>query len=459
MYGCRQIKEDMYYMRYFFSLILLMNVITSRAQRPFFDETRFWESGVFKTPYTDQLSEGERVAGLSRFWSEAKYNFVNFDLISDVNIDSLYVAYLPRVKAAASTAEYYQLMMEFCALLRDGHTNVYPPKELNDQFYARPLVRCRLIEGKVLVVAILDSALETSGWKLGQEVISVNNLPVKEYAARFVTPYQSASTVQDMEARTYEYSLFAGSLKQPVLVEVQSKGQPFKKLILNRVDALSAGERFRRKAFEFHMLPGNIAYVELGSFANEDVLKGFEARFDEISKAAALIIDVRNNGGGNSAIGWKILSFLTDSSRQVISWYTRDYKPAYRAWRKAQPIDTGINSIEPCIGSFFQRPVILLTSSRTFSAAEDFTAAFRAMNRGLIMGTATAGSTGQPLFIDLPGGGSARICTKRNLLVNGLEFIGKGIQPDRKITESISDIRTGVDPVLNAALRELQTHR
>jgi hypothetical protein len=58
--------------------------------------------------------------------------------------------------------------------------------------------------------------------------------------------------------------------------------------------------------------------------------------------------------------------------------------------------------------------VLVLTSARTYSAAEDFVVAFDAMQRGRIVGEATGGSTGQPLLFDLPGGGKARICTKRD---------------------------------------------
>jgi len=43
-----------------------------------------------------------------------------------------------------------------------------------------------------------------------------------------------------------------------------------------------------------------------------------------------------------------------------------------------------------------------------------------------VFGEAPGGSTGQPLFIKLPGGGSARVRSKRDLLPDGAEFVGKG---------------------------------
>lgn len=58
--------------------------------------------------------------------------------------------------------------------------------------------------------------------------------------------------------------------------------------------------------------------------------------------------------------------------------------------------------------------MIVLTSARTYSAAEDFVVAFDAMKRGTIVGEPTGGSTGQPLLFVLPGGGTGRVCTKRD---------------------------------------------
>jgi carboxyl-terminal processing protease len=99
---------------------------------------------------------------------------------------------------------------------------------------------------------------------------------------------------------------------------------------------------------------------------------------------------------------------------------------------------------------------VLLVGPRTFSAGEDFTVAFDAMRRGKIVGEPTGGSTGQPLFFTLPGGGSARVCTKRDSYPDGREFVGRGIQPHIVVHPTVSDFRAGRDTVLEAALRELQ---
>ena len=97
----------------------------------------------------------------------------------------------------------------------------------------------------------------------------------------------------------------------------------------------------------------------------------------------------------------------------------------------------------------------LLTGAATFSAAEDFAVAFDSMQRGTLVGQATGGSTGQPLLIKLPGGGSARICTKQDSYPDGRAFVGVGVQPQHIVKQTMEGLRAGRDEVLEAALAQL----
>jgi carboxyl-terminal processing protease len=86
-------------------------------------------------------------------------------------------------------------------------------------------------------------------------------------------------------------------------------------------------------------------------------------------------------------------------------------------------------------------PVAVLTSARTFSAAEDFVAAFDAMHRGITVGEPTAGSTGQPLFFQLPGGGSARICTRNDRAPDGTAFEGSGLRLTISVAPTVESVQ------------------
>ena len=104
--------------------------------------------------------------------------------------------------------------------------------------------------------------------------------------------------------------------------------------------------------------------------------------------------------------------------------------------------------------SEYNKPIVLLVNSGTFSSAEDFAVLFRNTKRGKIVGTATGGSTGNPIVIDLGWGYYGMICTRKEKMADGTEFIGIGIEPDI-IEEETEEVFFGNDNVLQAALRVL----
>lgn len=418
----------------------------------------FWNSPAFKTPFSVTLSEDEKVAGLSKFWSEVRFNFANFDLVPTLDWDKLYLEYLPKVRQAKTTLEYYRALTELCAQLKDAHTNVNYPNELRDEVFARPLIATRLLEGRTFIRLVMDEKLKQDGMVPGLEIVEVNGVPVRQYAEINIKPYQSASTSQDMETRMFEYSLLNGSVKDRVEITLRdAEGKQFKKTLPRVGNGLRSQLAPKRVSFEFKVLPGNIGYIALNEFESNEASKQFIARFDEIAKTDALIFDIRENGGGNSGVGWDILTYLTDKPFKTSRWRTRNYRPSFRAWGTPEGwFDGGTGERKPNGSKLYSKPVVVLTSPRTFSAAEDFAVAFDAMQRGKLVGQPTGGSTGQPLFFQLPGGGSARVCTKRDTYPDGREFVGVGVQPQLAVAPTIMDLHLQRDTVLEAALAELK---
>ena len=104
----------------------------------------------------------------------------------------------------------------------------------------------------------------------------------------------------------------------------------------------------------------------------------------------------------------------------------------------------------------FLGPVVVLTNVGTVSAAEDFLIPLHASGRATLVGGRTAGTTGRPLFIDLPGGAKVRICTKRDTYPDGREFVGVGVIPDVEIYPTPQDIADGRDAVLEKGIEVLK---
>ncbi len=63
----------------------------------------------------------------------------------------------------------------------------------------------------------------------------------------------------------------------------------------------------------------------------------------------------------------------------------------------------------------------------------------------------------KPVGFDLPGGGSARVCAKRETYPDGKKFVGIGIAPDIIINPTIEDLQNGKDSVKDKALELLNS--
>lgn len=408
-------------------------------------------------PYQETLSVEQRIAGLTQFWSAARASFVYFDHVPDLNWNQVYLDYLPKVMAATSTREYYRVLMQLAPLLQDGHTNIYPPKELQDELFARPPLVAAMVESHVLVERI-DSPTLAQRIHVGDEIIAIDGVQVQRYAEDRIRPFVSSSTPQDRTLRMYTYQLLAGDARIPVTLTLRdSAGKERQETV-----ARSGYDDIRRAApFTFRMLPGGVAYFALDHFESDAGLKAFEQALPDILKAKALVIDVRRNGGGSSEYGWEVLSYLSSTPIPMAPQYVRVNDPLQLA--------RGVTTVEwKPVWNFgeptFSRPhpqifsgkVAVLTGPRTFSAGEDFIVAFNTLKRGVTIGEASGGSTGQPLTMALPGGGTARICIKRDLTPEGRDFVGIGLQPDIVVPATVAAVRSGTDPALDRALLALK---
>lgn len=100
-------------------------------------------------------------------------------------------------------------------------------------------------------------------------------------------------------------------------------------------------------------------------------------------------------------------------------------------------------------------PTVVLMGNATASAAEDFLIYADALPHFTFMGDKSFGSTGQPYLFDLPGGGRARVCTKKDVYPDGREFVGYGISPDIFVKPTLDEYLQDKDVVLQKAMEFL----
>lgn len=418
---------------------------------------RLARAPVRNAEFRTELSEAERVAGLSIIWSAAREGFVWFDQVPDLDWDQAYLDTLPEVLAAADTETFYRVLMRFTALLGDGHSNVSPPQALHSHFFSRPPVRTALLDDKVVVMEITSPVVEALGLARGDRILGIDGEAVHAYAGRTIKPYVGASTPQDLAVRAYDYRLLSGPADRPLRLDVVKADGERREVQLPR----SGFGRIEPAPTEsFTLREDGIAVLATRQFGSDAALKLFEENIDAIMAASGLILDLRGNGGGSTTHGWDILTWL--SAEPLIGTRSRhrvgDTLERARSgsetpvrWR-----ELGGDPYRRARPRTFAGPVAMLIDARTYSAAEDTAAAFRLMDRGAIIGEPSGGSTGQPLFLDLPGGGSARICVKRDSWPDGSDFVGVGIIPDIEVRATVDDVRAGRDPVMQRGIAYLR---
>ena len=415
------------------------------------------------------LSDAEKLYGLSLIWQEANYNFAFFDQVPDLDWDSAYRASVPRVLETGSTYEYYQELKRFVALLEDGHTSVWLP-DPDRQFESYPWVLTHNVEGRVLV-ANVGRRLEEE-IPVGSVIETIDGEPAAARALQLWLPYIFSSTDHYRRDQALARALH-GPPNQPVrIVYVTPQGER-RELTLardrgTREDEWLLPTRSTRPRFELRWLDDGIAYVALNTFNDEGVVSDFEGALSELYRAKALIVDVRLNGGGSSGNGYAIAAYLTDDTLRTSAWRTREHVASYKAWgqwserykeyhaMKAWRDGGTHDDVAPAKGRRVIVPTVVLQEHETFSAAEDFLVAIDAIPHITTLGRLSGGSTGQPLMIELPGGGRAQICTKRDSYPDGREFVGYGIAPDVVVEATVADVQAGRDPQLERAAELLR---
>lgn len=438
------------------ALILIIYITTTVNAQDVFDSVSYvnryrniFPALNYGSSANRPLTASEKIAGLSKVWSEAKFGFANFDLVPKLDWDSAYLAFIPKVEATKTTREYYNVLKEFNQLLRDGHSRIVEPLPLFDQTcFSLPLqVRC--IEGKAIITTLVDSMKVSPGIKSGNEIVAIDDVPVQTYIKNKIAPFIKFSTPQDSVARIYNYELLSGAANSKVKLTIKDDSGKVEHLVLARTLDLRETPSVR-----FAWLVDSIAYVTINSFGSSKIPEQFDSLFNLLSSSKGLIIDIRNNRGGNSNNGYEILGRLIDTAFATNQSVFRKYNPAERSWGNG-PIEVEKNQFwwKPYKKGTYKKTAVVLTSSYTYSAAEDFTAAFKCMKRGVIIGQKTGGSTGNPLGYSLPGGGAGFVCSKRDLMPDGTEFIGIGISPDIEVIEKISDLKQDIDVALIKAIQ------
>jgi retinol-binding protein 3 len=191
-------------------------------------------------------------------------------------------------------------------------------------------------------------------------------------------------------------------------------------------DFTEAIKQAKNENFSFRkveILDGNIGYVLFQGFNGfiEEAKPTLTAAFRFVSNTDAVIIDLRNNGGGSPWMVKQICSYFYQERTRLNDIYERRRNKTMEFWAEPEIADTMKLSM----------PLYILTSRHTFSAAEDFTYAMQVNKRAVIVGETTGGGAhptgpvdvGQGFVVDIPFARSINHITQT-------DWEGTGVVPD-----------------------------
>ena len=406
----------------------------------------------------------EKVWGLMQVWGTVKHNFAFFERLPDLDWDAAVRAATPRVLDAPDQEEYYRRLNELTALLHDGHTLVVSPS-LREGAYDNPPLEFQVIEDRIILARTGDTEeIRAQGIRPGMELLAVGDgVPARQWLQDNALRYYPGSTKQNGEA--FGMFLFLrGPKGTTVKLTLEDDAGVPHTVTLTRSSQNRDGTVFRPRIREFsplvetRMLAPRVAYLRLATFDDEKVVDEVNAALDrlDLDRLQGMILDIRYNMGGDDRFAYPIVARLVDHPVIGATWRTPEYHPAYASWGKPEkPLQGEPVRISPDTRRRYTGPLVILTGPNTMSTSEDFLVPLDYSGRALLVGEPTAGTTGNPVNVLLPGGAILRVCSLWSTYPDGREFVGRGIQPHIAVHPTVAGIRANRDEVLERAVEVL----
>jgi Peptidase family S41/Tricorn protease C1 domain len=191
-----------------------------------------------------------------------------------------------------------------------------------------------------------------------------------------------------------------------------------------------------------------VGYIYYSSFANDLSDEQIDIVINEMKDTKGLMIDVRNNTGGNTVNADKIFSRFINSAT-LVKYEKIKKGPGHDDFYDAQP-----HYVSPA-GNTYGKPVAVLTNRKCFSACNDFVLYMSQLPNVKLFGDQTGGGGGIPHQYILANGWNIQYSATLTLAPDK-KFIENGIPPDESITITPIQESNGVDIIIESAFQHLR---
>lgn len=392
------------------------------------------------------------------------YRYKNEDDFTQLS-DSLYRV----LNHPMNQFEFSALIRFFLSFIGDGHTGCSLPSELM-QYYAEH-VRMFPVQLYFTGESAFVLCSNSNGLPPETELLSIEGMPINDIRKTLFRYLSSDGKIETKKywilneiAFPFLYSWVFGEKSNYTVTYKTQTGQIKNTQI--EADFLKGScipnRNNNSKYLQLEYNSGNVAVLTIGTFSserlrhtNEDFVKFLQMTFKEVKnkKVKKLIIDLRNNSGGDDQYGALLYSYLTNKSFR----YFASIESNTRKFTMNEHPGLGIQKPN---ADYFKGKIIFLINGLSFSTTSDICAIAKSHRRGKFVGEETGGAyysntSGETFQTTLPNS-SISISIPKNMYSNSVKrtkYQDRGIIPDYIVLPSISDKLENRDVQLYYALK------
>lgn len=200
----------------------------------------------------------------------------------------------------------------------------------------------------------------------------------------------------------------------------------------------------------YRILGKDIGYMRVSTFENAVGSGNVSEMLRYFALCKALIIDVRNNGGGMITSAEKLASHFVNA-KALAGYICHKNGKGHSDFSSPKAV-----YLTPATGIRWLKPVFILTNRQTYSAANTFVMYMKNLAHVKTVGDKTGGGAGMPFNSELPNGWSVRFsaCPMFDAEMQDTEA---GIDPDIKENITTEDYRRGIDTIIETAIKVANT--
>jgi len=306
-------------------------------------------------------------------WETLRARYCFFDA-KRTDWDRVRATYRAPALAAGSVEAFEAICGRVLGELYDAHTHLSNPPDGTRRWPLYDLLVERAGDDARIVAIQDESSALDAGLAIGDLVLTVDGESIAQLV-RDIAPKCLASADPAADAWSLNVAV-AGRRGQPRRMTVKSGAAAPREL------TLPLKQRPDAPAVESRPLANGLGYIAIHTFGDDRIVAAFESALETLRDTRGLVIDVRRNGGGDTAL-----------ARPIMGRFITQAKP-YANMRRRSALGLGapwVESVEPRGPFTYVNPVVVLVDHWSASMAEGFPMGMRGLGRATIVGTPMMG--------------------------------------------------------------------